>query len=260
MQSLLTSVLMGLLRYILAGITGWMITNGIADEQQIGQLIAGLAGALILIGSLWWVKYRDRVLVLTALKMPPRSTPEDLAAAVKLPDPTRNLGVLLAIGLGAALLAGCATGRTVIDPSPDAASVTATQREALRATEGLKTGLQVTRQLGADLPQLGLPAAEARALDCAILRATGTSTPASAAVVSACGPVALAPDAPIARALDGLKAVTSCPGLQSTLATVRPFTTPLLDRLDQSSSAAVRVIGASLRLSFAVLTPGGVSC
>lgn len=157
-------------------------------------------------------------------------------------------------------LAGCSTGQTLVTSEPTPTQVASVQREALRAVEGLRTGLLITQRLGADLPQLGLPPAYATRVDCAILKVTGTSTPASPTVVAACGPVPLASAAPVAVALTALQTVSTCPGLESTLHAVTPAVYPLLDVLDSSGMAAVRMIGASLRLAFAILAPGGIAC
>lgn len=83
MFTILQSILGGLLRYVLAGVISWLITNGIADEEQVTQLIAGVASALALVGWLAWVKLRDRSKVLTALAMPKGTTLHDLDLIVK---------------------------------------------------------------------------------------------------------------------------------------------------------------------------------
>jgi hypothetical protein len=83
MTTLITSILMGLLRYLLAGVVFWMVENGIATEGQTEQLIAGIAGGVVMLGWLVWVKYKDRLSIVTALAMPEGTTVNHLKAQIK---------------------------------------------------------------------------------------------------------------------------------------------------------------------------------
>lgn len=129
MGTILQSILGGLLRYVLAGVISWMITNGIANEEQVTQLLAGLTGALILLGWMAFNKIRGRVKLLTALAVPkgttvahletligrglkvPATTPDDAvpvpvsASDSVKPRPDALLVFLLA---GSLLVGGCA--------------------------------------------------------------------------------------------------------------------------------------------------------
>lgn len=84
MGEVILSVLAGLLRYALSGVTAWLIANGIATEGQIAKLITGLATGLGLVLWLVWQKYRERVRLLTALAMPKGTTLEDLKKRIAI--------------------------------------------------------------------------------------------------------------------------------------------------------------------------------
>lgn len=167
MQSLLTSILMGLLRYVLAGVTGWMITNSIATEEQTMQLIAGLAGAIVLVVSLVWVKYRDRVLVLTALKLPARSTPTDLVDEVAhgRPETPKMLGVLLAIAVASSLSIGCASVPRV-QPLPE--HVEMADQHVRTVTGNLQQLLTLAARVVDDVSQIEDAAARSGAIPPAV--------------------------------------------------------------------------------------------
>lgn len=134
------SILGGLLRYLLAGVISWLITNGIANEEQVTQLLAGITGALILLGWMVWNKVRAHVKVLTALAVPKGTTVEDLhilmSKGVKVPASTPNDAIpvpvratdsvrprpgSLAILLASSVLATSCAGLT---PAPNAPGTT----------------------------------------------------------------------------------------------------------------------------------------
>ncbi len=86
MGEVIVSVLAGLLRYALAGVVTWAITNGIATEEQTTKLIAALASGIGLVGWLIYRKYKDRVMVLTALAQPKGTTMEDLKKKIAIKE------------------------------------------------------------------------------------------------------------------------------------------------------------------------------
>lgn len=100
MGAVLMDILAGLLRYVLAGVISWLITNGIATEAQTTQVIAGLASAIALVGWMVWNKYRARVKLLTALTTPKGTTVDELkgliARGVTAPVSTPNDAVPVA--------------------------------------------------------------------------------------------------------------------------------------------------------------------
>jgi hypothetical protein len=169
-------------------------------------------------------------------------------------------GALL-LALTLAVSFGCASGRALIDTSPDAAGQQGARTAALQVVYGIQTGVAIVRRTGADLPSFPIPAAERQRIDCGIARVLGTSTPAPEPVVAACGhPIPLAAEAPFALALDTLAAVSTCASLGNTIAALERVYLPLFDALNESSSAPVRTLGASLRFALAVLAPGHVAC
>lgn len=102
MYALLLDVVAGLLRHVLTGAATWLIVNGIADQAQVNELIAGLALLIVSVGLLVWKKYGDRVLINTAAAAP-AGTPvaeikqdikNGLGASALIPpsEPTRKEG------------------------------------------------------------------------------------------------------------------------------------------------------------------------
>lgn len=262
MGSVLTNVVAGLLRYALAGVTGWMISKGIASPEDVEFLIAGLATTLFLVGSAFWVKYRDKLRVLTALQLPQHSTEADLKAAVKIGNTAKPkiLGVLL---LCAAMSAGvgCASSGTFVDLAPTAEEQAAARADATKAAYALKAGTNAVRELGHNLDQLPLPLEAKNRLDCAITKAMGTSVQATPAVVEACGAVPLADSSPLTLAAEGMRAVASCASLSSTLRVARAVVDPIIAELMASDQIAVRLLGTSLSATLAiVVNPNDSAC
>lgn len=124
MGTVIRSVLTGLLRYVLFAVSAWAVNKGIATQEEVELLISGLAGLLLVFGSLVWVKYRDRVKLLTALQLPRGSSERDVdheIAAGGGVKPGTGAGVVLlaaAIGSGV-LLSGCGDRRVQLPSLPD---------------------------------------------------------------------------------------------------------------------------------------------
>lgn len=83
MYALILDVAAGLLRHLLTGAAAWLITNGIATKDQVDQLIAGLALALVSAGLLIYKKYKDRILVNTLAGKSEVTTVQDAKADIK---------------------------------------------------------------------------------------------------------------------------------------------------------------------------------
>jgi hypothetical protein len=66
MNPLITSLLMGFVRWALQGVFVWMTARNIMQPDQTEMVVAGIAGALSTLGWVLWVKYRDRQKLLTA--------------------------------------------------------------------------------------------------------------------------------------------------------------------------------------------------
>ncbi len=94
MGPLMMSILGGLLRYALAGVITWLISNGIATPEQTAELITGIAGGLALLVWMIWRKYRDRVRLLTGLAAPKGTSVDKLkdmiARGVAVPAATTD--------------------------------------------------------------------------------------------------------------------------------------------------------------------------
>lgn len=262
MGAVIRSVAAGLLRYVLAGVIGWLISKGIATPEQVEILIAGLSGAIVLAATLVWVKYRDRVRFLTALRQPTGATEDDVQRAIdrgRGVKPTDLTMLALVVGLGLAS-AGCATGRGLVATAPTPEQTQAVRRDAIRATVSVTAALGILDETGRLVDQLPLSVAAKDRYDCAILAVTGSPTPVSVTVQRVCGAVPLQDVAPLTLALESLREVSTCPSLRATLSSVYGWTAPLITQLSGAEHPALQMAGASLRIALSLLTAGGATC
>lgn len=155
-------------------------------------------------------------------------------------------------------LAACASG--LVQPTPTADQTQAVRVLAVRVSDATTAGLTIVTETGKLLSDLPVPSAAKDGYDCAILKAVGTPTPASATVTATCGTVPLAASAPLETALVSLKTVTTCPALRTTVTEVLRWVNPLITSLETSTNATLRIAGISLRATFALLSSGGASC
>jgi len=81
MSDLLKSYLTGLLRHALTGVSAWLVSKGIASPEQNELLIVGVAGLIASFLLQLWVKYKDRLNLLTAAASEP-TTITDVKAQV----------------------------------------------------------------------------------------------------------------------------------------------------------------------------------
>lgn len=167
----------------------------------------------------------------------------------------------VAMGLALALSAcggGAAGGLVTTNPSAD--QVQGLRVFTVRVADATMAGMTVLNEGGVLINQLPLDAKTKNTYDCAILKAVGTTKPASDVVVKTCGPIPLTAAAPIPRALTELKNVTACPGLTTTLTSLKGSVDPLIAMFDKSDQIGVRMAGISLRATFAILTLGDRPC
>lgn len=160
-----------------------------------------------------------------------------------------------------ALVALSACGaRGAIETNPTADQAQAVRQFAVRVTDATSAGLTIANQTGVILATLPVDAKTKDTFDCAILKVTGTSQPASETVTKVCGPVSLVANAPLAQALVTLKTVTVCPNLRTTVTAILTAVNPLIVMLESSTQAALKMAGLSLRATFALLSSGGSQC
>lgn len=151
---------------------------------------------------------------------------------------------------------GCGA-RGAVATNPTADQTQQVRVLAVRIADATTAGLTILHETGELLDTLPLAASTKDAYDCAIVKVTGTTTPASATVTAICGAVPLVADAPLPKALTALKGVATCPGLSTTVASLTGVVSPLIQQLETSPSAALKMAGLSLRATFAVLSLGG---
>jgi len=92
MSKVWVTFLAGLVRYALMGASGWLIREGIITEEINAELISGVVLAIATVLYMLWVKYKDRITVLTALQLPAGTSTSKLATEVsKDPIKPNNL-------------------------------------------------------------------------------------------------------------------------------------------------------------------------
>ncbi len=88
MNPILQSALLSLVRWALAIAAGFLVKAGIWDASDAETYVAAGALALLALGWSLWLKYRDRVKLLTALTMTPGATENDVIAHIASGAPT----------------------------------------------------------------------------------------------------------------------------------------------------------------------------
>jgi hypothetical protein len=83
MQALVIRIVAGLLRAALGGASAYLINRGIATDDQIGELVAGIAVALVTAGWTAWDKIITARQKNTALAAAPGTTMAQVDASVK---------------------------------------------------------------------------------------------------------------------------------------------------------------------------------
>jgi hypothetical protein len=82
-MELVWQVLLGLVRLALAGVCGWLVSQGIIRSDQVNDIYYGVAVAFATVGWTLWTKYRDRLTLLVALAHPKGTTLEQIQSAIK---------------------------------------------------------------------------------------------------------------------------------------------------------------------------------
>ena len=156
------------------------------------------------------------------------------------------------------LLAACASGGGLVSNDPTDMQVSDVRFQAVRVVDSAKAGVELLSATGELLDTF--PNSVADRFDCALMKATGTTGPASPAVVSVCGAVPLTSASPVGRLAAGAGNLATCPGLKATAAAVYDIVAPLIALLEASPEKGLQLAAVSLRVSFAVMAPGGVTC
>jgi hypothetical protein len=167
--------------------------------------------------------------------------------------------VLLAIAALAFALSGCAL-KGAVTPNPTDAQMQTMRVAAVRAADAVKTALGIAGELSATLDQLPVSVAVKDRIDCGLLKVTGTNGPASEVVTRVCGPLPLHEGSPVAKAMTAIHTAGSCPSLRASMVAASDLFAPLLADLAASDVAALKMAGASLRVTLSLLSSGGVTC
>jgi len=60
MEAVTIRILIGLLRHLLQGVSGWLIHRGIASEEDIAALVTGIVMFGVTAGSFWYQQWREK--------------------------------------------------------------------------------------------------------------------------------------------------------------------------------------------------------
>lgn len=60
MEAVTIRILIGLLRHLLQGVSGWLIAKGIASEEDIVTLVTGIVMFGVTAGSFWYQQWREK--------------------------------------------------------------------------------------------------------------------------------------------------------------------------------------------------------
>lgn len=170
-----------------------------------------------------------------------------------------SVAVVLAV-LGVALMfSGCAM-RGAVAVTPTAAEQDVARHAGLKAVAYVEAVGAVAGEVGAQLAVLPVPVAVKTGYDCTLLRIAGTATVPSAAVTTACGPVPLRAVAPLTVGMETLRSVSTCASLRATVSGLQAWIAQLVTMLEQAESPALKMAGASMRVTLGLLVTGGVAC
>ncbi len=160
MSPLVQAALGSILRWALAIGAGYLVRVGIWTSSEAQTYVTAGALAILALGFSFWVKYKDRVKILTALTMPADSTENDLKAKVSIavtpsvltpPDTAPGVpkvgAVLLACLLAGSLMA-CA------QPPPNLTPEATSAFNKTRVIKGLDTFRDIVVDAQAQSPPL----------------------------------------------------------------------------------------------------------
>lgn len=158
------------------------------------------------------------------------------------------------LALAFVALVGCASKAPIaLDPSE--AEIQATRQLAIRVADATTAGLVVVDEVGKLSGQLPIPADLKNGIDCAVIKATGTTQPPSQTVRDVCQPlVGDLPNGPgpLHTALGTLGAITAMPSLKTTVSEIVGAIEPLIAKLEASKTPALATFGSVLRATFAI--------
>lgn len=83
MNPMVGSIIMAIVRYLLAGLMAALVSRGVLTPDQTDYIVAGAAGFVGVVLWALWVKYRDRLKLTTAMAMPARVSERQVEAQVK---------------------------------------------------------------------------------------------------------------------------------------------------------------------------------
>jgi hypothetical protein len=134
--------------------------------------------------------------------------------------------------------------------NPTAEQVQEVRRDAAEIAGAVKAGIAIVGEARTFANATPLPQATKDAINCSILKATGTTAPPAPTVVAVCGSLPNGPG-PLYQALDALKSVGSDPSLRTTVAALMRALDPVFAALQNANNQALAGFAAALRGTFA---------
>ena len=83
MNPLVQQAIGSILRWALTFVAGCLVNRGIWTGAEAEVYVGSLSIAIVTLGWSFWIHYRSRVRLLTALTMPPGTTENDVKAVIK---------------------------------------------------------------------------------------------------------------------------------------------------------------------------------
>ncbi len=202
-MTLAAQILTGLLRLGLSSLSTWLIRNGVISADQNGEVIAGVALAIVTV--VWAVvdKYNVKGWILTALAHPEGTTFNDLQDAIKtsgkvptgtpdtsVPQLPRLPLIMIAVLMAGLTLAGCAGSLPRIQPLPS--QVETADRDIKAVTGNLEQLLTMAARAANTVSKIEdeaarsgvIPTGADASFDQAMLKYVKASTTASNALTS----------------------------------------------------------------------------
>ncbi len=258
-KEVLVSMLGGVLRILLGGVSIWAVEKGIATQEQIGLLIIGLAGFLGTVIWMWMNKAKARVELLTGLTVQPGTSVDELKAQIKagcavpvatpndatpravmdagsVKPPSGNMGVILLPLLLAGSVGISACGGAIKPPVITGEDQAQVQKAGIKALAGIEVAGVVVRdamKMVNDLRAAGVVSSDARE--------------AIATAVRQSSDIAL-------QVIDQIAAATRLVTVEQLTAQVTSGILSVADLLEKQSDTRIQTAGRILRTAVGALS------
>lgn len=91
MNPMLQEALGSIIRFALAYVAGELVDRGIWTSSNAAMYVTAATMGILSIGWSLWIKYKNRIKLLTALTMPPGTSEDELHAQIRAGVPTPSV-------------------------------------------------------------------------------------------------------------------------------------------------------------------------